>query len=86
MQYMYRPTNTCSKEIYFSVDDDHTVHNVRFVGGCDGNLKALMKLFEGMKAEDIIAKMQGITCSKKNTSCPDQFSLALKALLERNTK
>ena len=86
MQYMYRPINTCSKEIYFSVDDDHTVHDVRFIGGCDGNLKALMNLFEGMKAEDIIAKTQGITCGKKATSCPDQFALALKAVLDRNVQ
>ena len=83
MQYLYKPIQVCSKEIYFTVTKDHTVHDVRFIGGCDGNAKGLSNLVEGMKAEEIIARLSGVTCEKKSTSCPDQLAIALKTVLSQ---
>ena len=86
MQYLYRPIQVCSKELYFTIDNDHIVHDVRFIGGCDGNAKGLSRLVEGMKAEEVIARLTGVTCEKKSTSCPDQLALALKMVLEQAQK
>ena len=55
-----------------------TVHNVQFVGGCNGNLKGIGALVEGQKVEDVIARLEGIHCGMKSTSCPDQLAKALK--------
>ena len=61
------------------------VRNVKFTDGCNGNLKGIGTLVEGMKAEDVIAKLEGTTCGFKNTSCPDQLAKALKqALAEKS--
>ena len=67
----YKTTGTCATEIEFEV-------NVNFIGGCDGNLKGLKVLVEGMNIEDVIQKLKGIECKTKPTSCPDQLSLALE--------
>ena len=74
----YQTEGTCSKLIDLNVDDDNTVHNVRFVGGCNGNLKGIGQLVEGMKVDDVIARLKGTTCGIKPTSCPDQLSRALE--------
>ena len=78
--YTYQPRGVCSREIHIDLDGD-TIKHVDFVGGCDGNLKGIAKLLPGMKAEDAIARMEGTTCGRKPTSCPDQIAQALKGAL-----
>lgn len=73
----YKTKGTCSREILFEVEND-TVHNVRFIGGCSGNAQGIGTLVEGMRTQDVIAKLQGINCSGRGTSCPDQLARALK--------
>lgn len=76
----YATKGTCSRFIDFDLEDG-CVKNVSFTGGCNGNLKGIGSLVEGMKAEDAIKKLSGITCGMKSTSCPDQLAKALEAAL-----
>ena len=71
MDYTYRTKGTCSREISFELDGDR-VKNVHFVGGCDGNLKAVAKLVDGMTVEQIETMLRGNTCGPRPTSCADQ--------------
>ena len=73
----YRPRGVCAQLIHFELDGD-TVKNVQFLGGCNGNLQGISSLVKGMKAEDVIARLEGIRCGNKMTSCPDQLACALK--------
>ena len=73
----YKTRGTCSRQITFDVTDDGKVKDVKFLGGCLGNLQALGKLVEGMDIDEVIAKLQGIRCGAKSTSCPDQLSQCL---------
>lgn len=77
MQYEYKTKGTCSQRIFFDIEDGK-VKNVQFVGGCNGNLKGIAALVEGMDAEEIISRVEGIRCGMKGTSCPDQLAKALK--------
>jgi uncharacterized protein (TIGR03905 family) len=77
MQYTYKTSGTCSREIAFDLENGK-VKNVKFFGGCNGNLKGIASLVEGMDIEDVISRVEGITCGMKNTSCPDQLAKALK--------
>ena len=77
MVYNYRTKGVCSKEM----NDDHTIKSVEVIGGCNGNLQGISRLVEGMKAEDAIARIRGIRCGFKDTSCPDQLSIALTEAL-----
>ena len=77
MHYEYKTKGTCSQKILFDVEDGK-VKNVTFIGGCNGNLKGIGALVEGMNVEDVIAKVEGIQCGMKTTSCPDQLAQALK--------
>ena len=77
----YKTKGTCSTNIHFEVEDGK-VKNVSFTGGCNGNLKGISALVEGMKVEDVIDKLEGTTCSFKPTSCPDQLAKALKIYLQ----
>ncbi len=74
----YRTKGTCSREIQFDVEDG-VLKDVRFIGGCDGNLQGISNLAKGMKVEDVIERLKGIDCGGKGTSCPDQLSKALAA-------
>lgn len=76
MKYTYRTKGTCSRSITFDIEDG-VVRNVRFEGGCNGNLKGIGAIVDGMKVEDIIDKLSGIRCGFKSTSCPDQLAQAL---------
>ena len=78
MQYTYKTKGTCSREIVFEVENGK-VKNVQFFGGCNGNLKGIAALVEGMDIDDVIARVEGVTCGPKATSCPDQLAQALKA-------
>lgn len=80
MRFEYKTRGTCSSKILFDVDDG-IVHNLEYIGGCNGNLQGISRLVEGMKAEDAIARIRGIRCGFKDTSCPDQLSIALTEAL-----
>ena len=80
-EHEYRTSGTCSKKINFALDDDGKVHEVRFLGGCNGNLKGIGSLIEGMPAQDIIERLEGTRCGNRVTSCPDQLARALKEAL-----
>ena len=77
MHYEHTNKGTCSRSILFDIEDGK-VKNVQYIGGCNGNLKGIGALVEGMKAEDVIARVEGIRCGMKSTSCPDQLAQALK--------
>ena len=79
MKYTYKTKGTCSREIIFEIEDG-ILKNVEFIGGCNGNLKGIGALVEGMEIEDVIEKLEGITCGFKQTSCPDQLAKALKEI------
>ncbi len=81
MEYEYKTHGTCSVKILFELDDEKKIHNVRFIGGCNGNLKAISKLVEGHDANEIINILEGNTCGTRPTSCADQFAKALKERL-----
>lgn len=77
----YTTRGTCSRAITFELEDG-IIRNVQFEGGCNGNLKGLAALVEGQRAEDVIPRLEGITCGFKSTSCPDQLAQALKQALQ----
>ena len=78
--YAYKTKGTCSTLIELELDGN-VVHNVKFTGGCNGNLKGISKIVEGMTVEQVKEKFTGITCGFKKTSCPDQLAKALKEAL-----
>ena len=80
----YKTQGTCSSEIQFDIEEvngEKRVKSVKFIGGCNGNLKGIGKLVEGMLVEDVISRLEGTICGMKSTSCPDQLAKALKAAL-----
>ncbi|MBQ7174573.1 MAG: TIGR03905 family TSCPD domain-containing protein [Lachnospiraceae bacterium] len=82
MEYSYKTKGTCSRQIDFELDGN-VVHNVRYTGGCNGNLKAIGILTEGMTVEEIEAKLLGNTCGPRPTSCADQLAKAVRAAYEK---
>ena len=77
----FTPKGVCSKQIHVELDNNNCVHNVSFIGGCNGNLQGIGRLIEGMDAKEAISRLEGIRCGFKNTSCPDQLAKALKQLV-----
>ena len=77
MSYSYKTRGVCSMQINFDIVENK-VRNVKFLGGCSGNTQGVAALVIGMKTEDAIAKIKGIKCGMKTTSCPDQLATALK--------
>ncbi len=77
MEYTYNTEGTCSSKIVFNIENG-IVKNVKFTGGCNGNLKAISALVEGKPKEEIIKLLKGIKCGMKNTSCSDQLARALE--------
>ena len=75
--FEYKTKGTCSQKIFFDVVDGK-VCNVQFMGGCNGNLKGISALVEGMEVSEVISRVEGIRCGMKSTSCPDQLAQALK--------
>lgn len=73
---IYNTAGTCSRQIIFRVDGENRVSDVKFIGGCSGNLQGIAKLVEGQNIDDVIAKLKGIIC-RSGTSCPDQLARAL---------
>lgn len=74
--FTYSPTGTCSRQILFDVDNENKMHNVRFIGGCSGNLQGIARLVEGKDINEVEILLKGVRC-KGNTSCPDQLSRAI---------
>ena len=79
MQYEYNTKGTCSRSILFEIEDGK-LKNVQYIGGCNGNLKGIGALVEGMDVDAVIARLEGISCGGKPTSCPDQLATALKQI------
>ena len=77
MQYEYKTKGTCSHRILFDIEDGKLM-NVQYIGGCNGNLKGISALVEGMEVSEVIRRLSGTTCGMKQTSCPDQLAQALK--------
>lgn len=77
MTIEYMPRGVCSRKMTIQVEEG-VIQNVQVEGGCSGNLQGISRLVEGMRVEDAIARMEGIRCGWKNTSCPDQLAQALK--------
>ena len=82
---IYNTQGTCSKQIIVDVEDE-IIKNVEFIGGCNGNLQGISSLVIGMNINDVIAKLKGITCGAKQTSCPDQFATCLIKYVQEKTK
>ena len=74
--FTYNTKGTCSRQIIFRVDGENRVSDVKFIGGCSGNLQGIAKLVDGQNIDDVIAKLKGIIC-RSGTSCPDQLARAL---------
>ena len=85
MEYTYKPKNVCPMEITFDINGN-VITNIRFNGGCNGNLKAIAKLVEGWTVEQIEEKLAGNTCGRRPTSCADQLSIAVREAYEANNK
>ncbi|MBE6924295.1 MAG: TIGR03905 family TSCPD domain-containing protein [Ruminococcaceae bacterium] len=83
MEYTYKTRGVCSQMIRFEVEDNK-VRNVQFFGGCNGNLKGIASLVEGMDIDEVIARIEGTKCGMKSTSCPDQLAQALKQAKAEN--
>lgn len=81
--FSYTTMGTCSRQINFSLDENNNIHNVEFIGGCNGNLQGISKLVEGQNAKAIIEKCQGIHCGMRPTSCPDQLAIALTEAMNK---
>lgn len=77
MRYEYKTQNTCSSKITFDIDENDIVSNIEFTGGCNGNLKALQKILDGMSAAEIKEKCAGIMCGRRPTLCADQLAIAV---------
>lgn len=83
MKYTYKTSGTCSTLIEFDIDKD-VITNVAFTGGCNGNLKAISKLVNGMTVGEIEDKLRGNLCGFRNTSCADQLAIAVRKALDEN--
>lgn len=83
MSYVYKTSGTCSTKIEVELEGN-IVKDVKFTGGCNGNLQAIPKLVEGMTVEEVERRIQGISCNGRPTSCGDQLAKALRAAYEAN--
>lgn len=80
---VYPTQGVCSQAIVIELDDNNIVKEVEFIGGCSGNTQGVAKLAKGMKAEEVISRLGGISCNDKPTSCPDQLARALRRMIEK---
>lgn len=76
--FEYTPKGVCSRKMIFDLDGD-IIRSVEVIGGCNGNLKGISSLLKGQNVNEIISRLEGVTCGPKSTSCPDQIAQALKA-------
>ncbi|MBQ9532298.1 MAG: TIGR03905 family TSCPD domain-containing protein [Eubacterium sp.] len=80
MQYKYKTSGVCSREITIDINEDKTIGDVSFLGGCNGNLKGIGALVKGRSIDEVISVLKGIDCNYKGTSCPDQLARALEEI------
>lgn len=85
MQYVYTPKGVCSRKMTVSLDGD-ILSSVQIEGGCSGNIQAMCRLVSGMKAADAVSKIKGIKCGFKQTSCPDQLSIAIENAMKKQSE
>ena len=85
MHYTYAPKGVCSRQIDFDIDGN-VITNIRFTGGCNGNLKAISKILDGWTVEDIERKVRGNTCGMRPTSCADQLARAVRQALDESAR
>ena len=83
-RYQYTPRGVCSQQITFALEDGK-LHDVAFLGGCNGNLKAIGKLLEGADARETINVLKGNTCGRRTTSCADQLTKAVEKALAQTS-
>ncbi|MCI2056907.1 MAG: TIGR03905 family TSCPD domain-containing protein [Oscillibacter sp.] len=82
----FRPQGVCSQQMHVELDENHVITKVEVLGGCSGNLQAVSRLVEGLRAEEAIGKIKGIRCGFKPTSCPDQLARGIEKALQKKTK
>ncbi|MBQ3077845.1 MAG: TIGR03905 family TSCPD domain-containing protein [Clostridia bacterium] len=80
MKYETIPQGVCARHLQFEIEDG-IIRSAAFSGGCHGNLQGICLLIEGMKAEEVAAKLKGVCCGRKKTSCPDQLAKAIEKAL-----
>ncbi len=80
MELTYKTQGTCSQVIEVCVDDNHIIEKVVFWGGCNGNLQGISRLVTGLRPEEVMARLEGIRCGNRPTSCPDQLCKALRQM------
>ena len=81
-KYRFVPSNkVCSKEMIFVIDENNRIESLEVVGGCHGNLQGIGRLIKGMDIEEVIARLEGVDCRGRGTSCPDQIAIGLKQYL-----
>lgn len=83
MTYIHRNRGVCSTSTEVTLAPDGTIQDIHVTGGCNGNLKGICQLLQGMKAQDVIPRLAGTQCGRRPTSCPDQIAHALKEALEQ---
>ena len=81
MKYTYSPKGVCSREIILDIDEGGIINDVKFVGGCHGNLQGISALVKGQDAKEVIENLKNIDCRGRGTSCPAQLAMALKEIL-----
>lgn len=84
MTYSFRPRGICAQEMIVDVDEQGVIQDLRIIGGCDGNHKGIASLVKGMKAQEVMERLRGISCGPRPTSCPDQLARGLEQLLAKN--
>lgn len=82
MKFTYKPSGVCSQKIELSLEDG-ILTSVQFTGGCNGNLQGIASLVEGLPAQEVLRRLEGIHCGMKSTSCPDQLSRAIRQAMEQ---
>lgn len=80
-EYVFTPQGVCAREIKFEIEDGK-IYNLRFLGGCNGNLKAIGKLVEGKDAKEIASILKGNKCGNRGTSCADQLAIAIEKAVQ----
>ena len=81
----YSTSGTCSRQIIFDVDEENNLHNLKFIGGCNGNLQGVARLCEGKNIDEIENLLSGVLC-RNGTSCPDQLSKAIAAYNQKSKR
>ncbi len=85
MEKIFIPQGVCSRQFRIVLEDG-VIESLQVIGGCNGNLRGISALVKGQRAEDVIARLRGVTCGMKPTSCPDQIAIALQEALEEERK